>query len=66
MSPGEEEVARLERWTSSGAQWRVLFRTPTTLTVALLTCDGGEEMDRIVSHAPELAAFVGSRSTSDD
>lgn len=66
MSPGEVEVARLQRWTQSGGVWRVTSRTPSTLTVALLTCDGGEEMDRIVSDTPELAAHVGSRSASDD
>ncbi|WP_110240058.1 hypothetical protein [Nocardioides gilvus] len=65
MSPGSDEAARLERWTASGGRWTVVTRSPTTLTVALLTCDGGEEMDRIVSGTPEFAAYVGSRWDSD-
>lgn len=66
MSLGGDDVARLERWTSSGGRWKVLSRSSTTLTVSLVTCDGGEEMDRIVSDTPEFAAYVGSRRGSDD
>ena len=43
------DVERLSRWLAAGGGWRVIVRTPSGLTVALLTCDGGEEMDRIVS-----------------
>lgn len=45
-----------------GGGWRVVARTPTTLTVALLTCDGGEEMDRIVSSDSTFVAHVGASS----
>ena len=65
MSLGGDDVGRLERWTSSGGRWKVLFRSSTTLTVALVTCDGGEEMDRIVSGEPEFVAYVGSRRDCD-
>ena len=52
------DVERLTRWRAAGGGWRVLVRTPGSLTVALLTCDGGEEMDRIVSSDPALVAYV--------
>lgn len=66
MGAGSDEVARLQRWTDSGGTWTVLSRSSTTLTVALVTCDGGEEMDRIVSGTPEFVAHVGSRWASDE
>ncbi len=52
------DVERLTRWRAAGGEWRVLGRTPGSLTVALLTCDGGEEMDRIVSSDPAFVAYV--------
>lgn len=59
-------VERLRRWEAMGAIWRVTSRTPTQLTVSLLTCDGGEEVGRVVSGDPDLLAFVAGRSGSDD
>ena len=55
----------LRRWESSGALWRVLSRHDDTLEVGLFTCDGGEEMSRLVSDDPALRAYVGDRTTSD-
>jgi hypothetical protein len=34
------------------------------VTVALLRCDGGEEVDRFTSDDPRLLAFVGDRLSS--
>ena len=56
----------LRRWESGGATWRVLARTPGGLDVALLTCDGGEQVGRLVSTEPDLLAYVGDRTTGDD
>jgi hypothetical protein len=42
-----EALARLRRWEESGATWRVLVRTPDSVEIALLTCDAGEEVDRM-------------------
>jgi hypothetical protein len=61
-----EVVATLERWTEAGAIWRVVRRTPDSLEISLLTCTGGEEVDRIRSSEPALLAFVGDRSSSED
>lgn len=59
-------VETLQRWTDSGALWRVLSRRGDTLTIGLFRCDGGEEVDRVVSSAPDLLAFIGDRHSSDD
>ena len=50
----------------SGAHWQVVARTPDRLTIALLRCDGGEEVERFSSSDPALLAYVGSRDRSDE
>lgn len=59
-----DRVEELRRWQDSGAVWTVVSRTPHRVTVALLRCDGGEEVDRFVSSDPDLLRFVGDRSGS--
>jgi hypothetical protein len=54
----------LRRWQESGAIWKVVARTASRLEISLLTCDGGEEMQRLSSADPDLIAFVGARSGS--
>lgn len=61
-----DRVAELERWEDAGALWRVVGRTADTVTVALLRCDGGEEMGRFISDDARLLAFLGDRNGSDD
>jgi len=51
-------VAELTRWQESGATWQVVARTRRGVTVALMRCDGGEEVDRFTSSDPRLLAFV--------
>jgi hypothetical protein len=63
---GPELVSTLVRWQESGGVWRVLHRHPTTITVALLRCDAGEEVDRITSGRPEWLAYLGDRDGNDD
>jgi hypothetical protein len=58
-------VARLRRWEDSGATWRVVARTRSEVVIALLTCDAGEEVDRLHSADPALLAYVGGRDRSD-
>jgi hypothetical protein len=61
-----EAVERLRRWELSGAAWEVVARSRDGLVIALLTCDLGEEVDRLRSADPALASYVGERDRSDD
>ena len=61
-----EPVAALERWYAAGAVWRVVDRTPDEVTVALLRCDGGEEVERITSGARAWLDFLAERESSED
>ncbi|GAA12889.1 hypothetical protein GOALK_060_01220 [Gordonia alkanivorans NBRC 16433] len=55
----------LRRWEDSGAGWRVVHRGPEGITVSLVRCDGGEEVDRFVSDDPTIVAHVGGRTSSE-
>lgn len=59
-----DRIAELQRWQDSGAVWSVLARRADSVTVALLRCDGGEEVERFVSDDPALLAFIGDRTSS--
>ena len=61
---GSVDLERLLRWADAGGEWRVIARTPGSLTVALLTCDGGEEMERFESTDPEVAEFVADHTAT--
>jgi hypothetical protein len=61
-----DRVAELQRWQDAGAAWQVVSRTAATLTVALLRCDGGEEVERFSSSDPRLLDFVGGRWSSEE
>ena len=61
-----DRVAELRRWEDSGAVWQVISRRGGTVTVALLRCDGGEEVDRFTSADPLLLGFIGERSDSEE
>ncbi|MBQ9056109.1 hypothetical protein [Rhodococcus sp. (in: high G+C Gram-positive bacteria)] len=62
----EQPVETLSRWSDSGATWRVLRRTSTSITVSLRRCDGGEEVERLTPSDPDLLEWIGNRSTSED
>lgn len=57
----EDPVSVLQRWEESGAHWRVVGRSAETVTIALLRCDAGEEVDRLVSNDPQLRTFLRER-----
>ena len=59
-----DHVEELRRWEDSGAHWQVVARSGDRLTIALLRCDGGEEVDRFTSADAALLAYVGSRDGS--
>jgi hypothetical protein len=56
-----EALTRLLRWEESGATWRVLVRTPESVEIALLSCDAGEEMDRLRTADPAVLDHVDAR-----
>ena len=59
-----DRVAELQRWQDAGALWEVISRKDNSVTVALLRCDGGEEVDRFTSDDPWLLSFIGDRLSS--
>jgi hypothetical protein len=59
-----DRVAELQRWEDSGAVWSIVSRKQDRVTVALLRCDGGEEVDRFTSADPRLLDFIGERFSS--
>lgn len=56
----DPQVAQLDRWIAAGGEWRVLSRAGDEIVVALLTCDGGEEMERITSSEFDFLEFVAA------
>jgi hypothetical protein len=52
-------VGELVRWQDAGATWEIVAQTARGVTIALLRCDGGEEVDRFTSDDPRLLEFVG-------
>ena len=61
-----DRTAELQRWEDSGAVWEVIARSADSVTVGLLRCDGGEEVDRFTSDDPRLLEFIGDRRGSAD
>lgn len=61
-----DDIDKLTRWTDSGASWRVFDRTPERVTIDLLTCTGGEVVDRLTSSDADLRAWLGDRESSED
>jgi hypothetical protein len=59
-----DRVAELRRWQDAGAVWSILARRDDRVTVALMRCDGGEEVDRFTSDDPRLLEFIGERFSS--
>jgi hypothetical protein len=59
-----DRTAELQRWQDSGAVWEVIARSRDSVTIGLLRCDGGEEVERFTSDDPRLLAFIGDRRSS--
>ncbi|AGB22121.1 hypothetical protein Mycsm_01726 [Mycobacterium sp. JS623] len=59
-----DRIAELQRWQDAGAVWEVIMRTRDSVTIGLLRCDGGEEVDRFTSDDPRLLEFIGDRRSS--
>ena len=59
-------VETLRRWQAAGGNWRVMSRTSSGVTVALLTCDAGEEVDTLTLEDAEVLHYIGARASSED
>jgi hypothetical protein len=60
-----EALDRLRRWEDSGATWRIVVRRPDDVEIALLTCDAGEQVDRIAAADRDLLDYV-DRAVDED
>ena len=60
-----DPVAALQRWEASGAVWRVVHQGGGTVTVALLTCDGGEQVGELRCEEDEVRDFLAGRLSND-
>ncbi|GAA4747082.1 hypothetical protein MUG78_16155 [Gordonia alkaliphila] len=49
-----DDLDRLQRWIDSGGLFQVIGRRGAQFTVALCTCDGGAQMDRVITDDPRL------------
>ena len=54
MRARSDDLARLQRWIAAGGGWQVAEQSDGSVTVRLLRCDGGEELERFTSAEPEL------------
>jgi hypothetical protein len=61
-----DRVAELQRWEDSGAIWSVVSRKNDQVTIALLRCDGGEEVDRFTSSEQRLLDYIGERLSNSE
>ena len=59
-------IAVLTRWQDAGAIWQVVVHSGSRATVALLRCDGGEEVERLTTAHPGTLRFLAGRSSSQD
>lgn len=59
------DLDRWRRWVEHGGAWELLDTTESSVTLRLLTCDGGEEMERLVSEDPALVAAVRAEASAE-
>ncbi|WP_210508241.1 hypothetical protein [Naasia sp. SYSU D00057] len=59
-------LARVLRWEDAGGTWRRETGGAEQASVVLCRCDGGEEVERIVSSDPELLAFLDGVPADDE
>lgn len=58
MTAPRTALATLVRWEEAGGTWLVRPGVGGSTVVDLITCDGGEVMDQVVSSDPEFVAYV--------
>jgi len=58
--------AAFTRWRDSAGTWQVLRISAAEALVALRTCDGGEEVERLRITDPDTLAYLLAHPRSDD
>jgi hypothetical protein len=57
-------VDALRRWERAGAIWRVVRWSGGVVTIALLTCDGGEQVAQLRCAEAVVDEFLAGRLTN--
>ncbi len=60
-----DPVPVLRRWQDSGALWQVVLADSASSVLALMTCDGGEEVGRFRCATSAVTGFLAGRTRSD-
>lgn len=60
MSQPSSDLQRILRWEQAGGESRLLDEQDDTVTVSLLRCDAGEEIDRFVSAEDDVRTYLRS------
>ena len=58
-------LATLRRWEAAGGAWYVVGSAVGQVTISLRRCDGGEEVERLVSRDQDLLEYVEARASSE-
>ena len=63
----QNALVSLQRWEAAGGTWLVREGGSGSTVVDLITCDGGQVMDQLVSSDPDFLAYVqeGPRNRPD-
>lgn len=61
-----ETLAALERWSAFGGVWRVLDSDARSASVSLRRCDGGEEVERLVTEDAVVLEYLAAHPSSAD
>lgn len=59
----DDPLAELTRWVDSGGTWKLIRDSDNVRTIALYTCDGGEEMHRINISDPAIEEWIAANTT---
>ena len=59
-SMASEALRDLLRWEGAGGTWRLVKVPSPAVEVALLSCNGGEEMARLRGDAEDFRTYVSS------
>ena len=52
------DLERILRWERAGGEFRLLDERDGAVTVSLLRCDAGEEIDRFISSEEDVRNYV--------